>query len=647
MSLTFRPADFERLAQIVREETGNVVTERNHPMLESRLRTHMSKIGIASMDAYWSHFKTHEREERETLKGLMTTHYTFFFREYAHFDGIESWIEQSIPRLKARYQTDKTPVSVWSAACSRGQEVYSLAMFLEVHLTRKHGLPYEILGTDIDPESLKYAANAVYPINEVSTIPREYLSNFWKRGTGAVANFCAVGPLLKSKAQFKQLNLLELPSAPQRHHDLIMCRNVFIYFSEENVKTMAGNMKNALRPGGLFITGVSEPMRFAGWNLPTVGPSIYHLPVGASNGAAAAVSPTPMRSPAAPVTVAKTQPAAPSPAPIADVVPLVVTKERYEVLCVDDSATIQNLIKKIFAGDPSCVGVDIANNGREARAALDKKKYDLITLDIHMPEMNGIEFLEQAYKRNIDPPVLMISSVNRTDVDLATKAMKLGAFDYVEKPALNAIQKSANEILAKGRMARRSFANANTTQTSTDLGTFDSSVAQKIVVPNASQCLRVVLMSTSSMAKLELVVKSLAPEYRSPPFVIVVDHADAVSEVCTKALAWTKRNVSEIRDVNTVLAPNVIYVTSADTDWLKTAEKKYKWASYQFLSSPPTGFRFETKSPTTQVLIEEDLKRTDAAIEARIGSSADDVTPATSFSSLSLEFFARLRTKAA
>ena len=646
MSLTFRPADFERLAQIVREETGNVVTERNHPMLESRLRTHMSKIGVTSMDAYWSHFKTHERDERETLKGLMTTHYTFFFREYAHFEGIESWIEQSAARLKARHQADKKPVSVWSAACSRGQEVYSLAMFLEVHLTRKHGLPYEILGTDIDPESLKYAANGVYPIAEVATIPREYLSNFWKRGTGAVANFAAVGPLLKTKAQFKQLNLLELPATPQRHHDLIVCRNVFIYFSEENVKTMAGNMKNSLQPGGLFITGVSEPMRFAGWNLPTVGPSIYQMPLGSASAGVTAVAPTPMRAPAAATampTAAKT-PAA----PVADVVaPLIVTKERYEVLCVDDSPTIQNLIKKIFGTDPACVSVDVANNGREARAALDKKKYDLITLDIHMPEMNGIEFLEQAYKRNIDPPVLMISSVNRTDVDLATKAMKLGAFDYVEKPALNAIQKSANEILAKGRMARRSFTNAKEAPATADLGTFDSSVAQKIVVPNASQCLRVVLTSTASMAKLELVVKSLAPEYRSPPFVIVVDHADAVADVCSKALAWTKRNVSEIRDVNAVLAPNVIYVTSLSADWMKTNDKKYKWSSYQFLSTPPSGFRFEAKSATTQVLIDEDLKRTEPSIEARIGSGADDITPATSFSSLSLEFFARLRTKAA
>jgi chemotaxis protein methyltransferase CheR len=180
------PSDLSRLSIIVQEMTGNQVLEKNHSMLESRLRSRMIKLGFQDTAEYWKYFESDEKNERNVLQGLMTTHYTFFFREYIHFEVLESWIESNIAKLKSRYQQTKTPVRVWSAACSRGQEVYSLGMFLENALVKKHDLPFEIVGTDIDEESVKFAANGVYSIKEVNTIPHHYLNEFWKKGTGSI-----------------------------------------------------------------------------------------------------------------------------------------------------------------------------------------------------------------------------------------------------------------------------------------------------------------------------------------------------------------------------------------------------------------------------------------------------------------------------
>ncbi len=96
--------DIQKLAQIVRDETGIQVLEKNYSMLESRIRSHIIKLGLSSMEEYWSHFQANEKSERDLLQSLMTTHYTFFFREYAHFEVLEKWISEELPRLRERFE---------------------------------------------------------------------------------------------------------------------------------------------------------------------------------------------------------------------------------------------------------------------------------------------------------------------------------------------------------------------------------------------------------------------------------------------------------------------------------------------------------------------------------------------------------------
>lgn len=607
MLISLTKPDILKLAQVVREETGNHIQEKNYSMLESRIRGHILKLGFESFEDYWIYFQSNEKQERQLLKSLMTTHYTFFFREYAHFEVLEKWITDEEPRLKDRFEKQKEPVRVWSAACSRGQEVYSLAMFLEFKLFKEFGIPFEILGTDIDIDSVAHAKNGVYSIQEVNTVPQMYLNGLWKRGTGPIKDFAAIHPNLKAKTHFEVLNLLEIPKwTNASKFDVIFCRNVFIYFSEENVRKIALDLAKKVETNGLLISGMSEPLRFSEWPLCSIGPSCYQN------------APKRQKLPES----------------------IQVQQAPYRVLCVDDSSTIQLLIKKIFASDSLCQGVDVAINGREAREKLDLKKYDLITLDIHMPEVSGIEFLEELYNRKSDPPVLMISSVNRTDVELATKSMSLGAFDYVEKPAMNNLQKSTDEILTKAKMALRCKTPAEVKIE----GSFDASIGQKIVVPDASQCIRVVVASAVSLKQLEQVIKGQKNEYRSPALLIIWDEKSASeTNIEAQLLSWTEKQIVKLRDDKQRLRPNQIFIAETDIYQIILSELRVKSASLQILCK--TGFELSAlkKIATTQVLVDESIGDYAQIFEKKSSFKVSDITPVTSFPSLSAEFFANLR----
>jgi chemotaxis protein methyltransferase CheR len=638
----FSKTDLLKLAAIVKELTGNNVQEKNLPMIESRLRARIMKLGLSTMDDYWSHYDKNQDEERHVLQGLMTTHYTFFFREYIHFETLEAWLTQNKDALLKRYKEKQTPVKVWSAACSRGQEVYSLAMFLETLLFKKHGIPFEILGTDVDQESIDYAQNGVYPIKEVSTIPQQYLNTYWKKGTGNIKDYAAVVPELRKRTRFQKLNLFELAAQPKEMFDIIFVRNVFIYFTADDVKKVATDLSTRLNQGGIFVSGVSEPLRFDGWNLESIAPSFYSKGSLKKPGATPAIkivpaAPTPKTTNSQP-TVSAQKPAPIAPTPAVELPSVELKRYAYKALCVDDSSTIQLLLKKILAQDPNCISVAFASNGEEARKKLDSEKFDIITLDIHMPVMDGIEFLVRAYKRNVDPPVLMLSSVNRKDADLATKALSLGAFDYVEKPAMNNLQKSSDEIITKIKMALRAK-DADTNEKAAE--DFNTSIGQKIVVPDASQCVRWVLTSNSTDLLLEPIIKIQSKEYRSPPLVIS-SSTEEMTALEAKVLSWTNRKVAQLRDAKSFLRPNCIYICSTKDEVEILKSIKVKNFSLQVLSQP-TDLSYFSIFKSIQVLVDESLSGKVEHIAQKSGLRVSDITPSTSFVSLSLEYFADLR----
>jgi chemotaxis protein methyltransferase CheR len=406
------------VSSVVSKKTGNIMGPKQAPMVENRLKSRMIKLGIQSPSDYLEHFKKNETEEIEALVSLMTTHHTFFFREFNHFEFLRDiGLKNLMTSLKAKGQKK---LRVWSAACSRGHEVYSLAMFLNVHLKAiDPQMDFEIIGTDIDPDSVEYAKRGKYAKDELKSVPQLYLGNFWtEEANGEELKACFE---LKSKVKFQVENLLELDNFLKNNEfHIIFCRNVFIYFDKSQIEKISRKIIEHLYPDGYFILGVSESITGFGLPLRSFGNSIYER-------SEKKVTQTEERT-------AKRN----------------LNLNPYQVLVIDDSKTIHALMKKIFTRDQGFEINHIATNGREAIEFLSKNpnKVEMITLDLHMPELDGIGFLTEYKDRS--KPILVVSAIDRDDAEgPGQKALKLGAFDYVEKPTVENLERIGNEIRSK------------------------------------------------------------------------------------------------------------------------------------------------------------------------------------------------------
>ena len=406
----------KEVARIVSSIAGIQLGEKQFPMIENRLKSRISKLSLTSFDDYLSHLVENKEYETEALVSLLTTHHTYFFREFSQFEFV---LNRKLRELVSNAEKrDDKKIRVWSAACSTGQEVYSLAMFLDYHL--KHMAPhlsFEIFGTDIDPESVETAKNGVYRSSELNKSPAMYLGQHWIQGRDNVRDFSKARESLKAKCNFSVLNLMQANEFRKNEKfDLLFCRNVFIYFNSQQIEAISQKLISKLSPSGSLILGVSESLQ--GMNLPveSVGPSVYQELGGKKN---------------------------------SDLVLPLIAKAPdrvLNVLCVDDSNTIHALLGSVLTTEHGFRIKNKAMNGAEALKFLETEKYDAITLDLHMPMIDGLEFLS---RRKDKTPVIVVSAISRDDDSIARKAMALGALDYVEKPTRENLVNSGNEIRSK------------------------------------------------------------------------------------------------------------------------------------------------------------------------------------------------------
>ncbi|MEO5668539.1 MAG: CheR family methyltransferase [Bdellovibrionota bacterium] len=597
-----------KVARVVTEETGNRVEEKNLSTIETRLRSRLLRLGLKDLESYEEHFKKHEQEERRALKGLMTTHHTFFFREFQHFDVLQGWIAQ---KKQAGELKAGSTLKIWSAASSRGQEAYSLSMFLDLHLKQAHGVDFKIFASDIDGESVRYGSNGVYPVKEVQSIPMAYLGSHWSRGTGDIAHFAKAKPSLREKISWHEVNLLEIGAFTKQHgpFDVVFCRNVFIYFEEQKIFSITKDIMSAMNDNALFITGLSEPIPAETLGLLRAGPSSYQIP--SRKGMAAISQPV--------LTVAPKPVAAPAP---------------LRALVVDDSPTIQKLLKKILTEDKSFGHVDLASHGEEARGFLQFGSYDLITLDIHMPVMGGIEFLEQVYKKNSHPPVLVVSSVSREDKGLATRALELGAKDYVEKPDLARMKESAGEILSKAK----TLTQWSGAKTSLEL---DRSFSRDAVISDVASRLRAIEVgSGNASADVVALARSFELESQSPPVLWIFESRAELPALEEKIRKASRRPIAPLpRDGS--FAAGTHYLCST-AEFLGLAYDKHLGGVNGFAalltSCAPEVVKTLERVSATYVLVDETR---DTAPLAKLPWV--EQAPATSYASLSAEVFAGIR----
>ncbi len=597
---------YAHLSEEVMKLTGVQLGEKQRSMVEARLHKRIHELGFRNINEYQIHYETHEKEEIQAIVGLLTTHYTYFFREFAHFEYLaEKVLPELVPLVRQR--PDKT-LHVWSAAVSRGQEAYSLAMFLHHHL-KSYGtdIRVRILGTDVDEQSVKVAANGVYPRKEISEAPLAYLADHWARGKGDISEFVKARDSLKKMVEFETANLLDFRDRlGNRMFDVIFCRNVFIYFSPEQIRSSTDRMLKHLHPHGHFIIGMSESLSGLGFDLKCKGPSVYRFPE---------------KAPAPVAEVKKTLP------------PLASAPKVIKVFCVDDSSSIHSLMKQILKPDQGFEIVGQAMNGVEAAQKLKQLKgVDVVTLDIHMPEMTGVEYLEKHFGPG-HPPVVMVSSVSRDQSDLPLRTLKLGASDYVEKPALNALQQRGEELRAKLKTA---VLGRNQSERSLRL---EEEFKKKILISSPERKVRVLASGLGHLKKTAQFLKDL--DGVQPPVHILFEGVDGnLPEVARELSFLSGKKVVFSEDFSLKARPGEIRVL----DFKK---------GISFLSKVHAGDRMsvsvfgewgrsaalEIKGLRAAQLLLEDLGQGKGA--EHLQHVASDVFPSTSFPFLGSEFFAK------
>ncbi len=498
------------VSALIQQITGVQLGENQRIMVEGRLKRRMKEIGVATLDDYLSFLESDPQGESKALVSLLTTHYSYFFREHAHFDYLANGgLEKIIAAVRAR--GDKK-IRVWSAACSRGQEVYSLSMLLKTHLPGlAPDLGYEILGTDIDPESVEHARNGVYQHRELEPAPLRYTLGNWSRGTGDIADFVKAKKSIRDSVQFMNLNLFELPGALSgRKFDIIFCRNVLIYFNREQIGKVGQSLAQHLHSDGILCIGISETFNQLSVPLESIGPSIYKHPQGKTSRLTTPALSHPHLAPTTPAAISsiperalKSKDAEPTSAS-----PVTTTKKVIRVLCVDDSPSILTLLKRVLSPQYGFEVIDTAANGIEAAEKVKALKPDLITLDIHMPEQDGVTYLARNYRPG-HPPVVVVSSVSRDDAGLALETLRLGAADYIEKPKLEQLTDRADEIRSK------CFSAATLPEPPSPAGrdlSLQASFSKPVQITRPEEKLRIIVAKLGDQKKIESVLSKLRGE---------------------------------------------------------------------------------------------------------------------------------------
>ena len=242
--------DFEVVASLVHEASGIQLNDRKRGLVKSRLQNRLRTLQLSAFAEYVAYVQSSEgHDELEELICAISTNVTSFDREPHHFEHFRG---QVLPGLIEKLKRGQS-VRLWSAGCSNGSEAYTLAFSVIEAFPDVSRADFLILATDIDKYSLAAGQQGIYSEDLVSKLSSKTIQN----GFEAVEGGYQVSERVRSLVRFKYLNLME-PWPLRRNYEVIFCRNVLIYFSQERQTTLFSQFADRLVPGGHFYIGHSE-----------------------------------------------------------------------------------------------------------------------------------------------------------------------------------------------------------------------------------------------------------------------------------------------------------------------------------------------------------------------------------------------------
>jgi chemotaxis protein methyltransferase CheR len=261
------PIEFDRIRQLAFDTCGMDFAESKKDMIAARLDRTLRKLSLSSYQEYYCYVRDDPTGGalRDFIDALATNH-TNFLREVDHF----TFLREKFCQVSYRGR----PIRIWSAACSTGEEPYSIAMTL-LDVRRHELVPgFEIVASDISTRALDSARSGIYPIDRLRDLPPPWLTSFFEAGSGKWSGWMKVKKQVRDIIRFERFNLLDSPM-DYGSFDVIFCRNVMLYFSRATQEGIVKRLADRLNPGGYLFTGHTESLMGINHSLNYIRPALY------------------------------------------------------------------------------------------------------------------------------------------------------------------------------------------------------------------------------------------------------------------------------------------------------------------------------------------------------------------------------------
>jgi len=268
-NLELNDQQFQRIRDILRNGYGISMGVEKRTLVFSRLRPLLRQKGFGDFDAYLKYLAEDKTGEATSVFiNRLTTNHTYFMREPEHMELLAKralpWIEENFGKTK--------DLRLWCAACSSGEEAYTLQMVVSDYFENKPGWNLEILATDISERVLQQAYAGIYSNESLKALPSDWLSKYFKRYDDE--NMIARDEI-KRLITFRRYNLNETKMPFKKPFQVIFCRNVMIYFDNTTREALVTRMYDALEKDGFFFVGHSESLSNIRSDFEFIRPAAY------------------------------------------------------------------------------------------------------------------------------------------------------------------------------------------------------------------------------------------------------------------------------------------------------------------------------------------------------------------------------------
>jgi chemotaxis protein methyltransferase CheR len=264
--------EFKRLGSFIQKNYGIKLPPQKRMMVQGRLHKRLIANDMDSFSDYLEYVFSDKGMEVElpAMVDLISTNKTDFFREPSHFNTLTDLVLQEYVKSHSF-----SNFKVWSAGCSSGEEVYTLAMVINEFFESHKGYLFQILGTDISHQMLENSRKAIYRFKDVATMPLYLKRKYLLKSKNRELQQVRIVPDLRAKCKFQHLNFMDATYEMADSFDVVFCRNVIIYFEADVQEKVLSKILSHVKPGGYLFLGHSESINDMNLPVKKILPTVF------------------------------------------------------------------------------------------------------------------------------------------------------------------------------------------------------------------------------------------------------------------------------------------------------------------------------------------------------------------------------------